>query len=672
MRHLYFAAFVALLVFECGGKAAAVPQVATSYVPYHFGADEGWELAGSGDLGASRILNGKLLLDFTRGAAWIGIAPVDRVILGNVGKLRIHLSAPGSTHPLHVYLRTHFMTFHKTVSAPTAPSEQEIVIDGPPGSGWQWMNGENDGRIHGPLRMGQLRFEANGQSDRVEVELRDITVEGSQPANRLCVVTERREPGSGPLAFLADLRCMLPTSTTGELTWIFRDWNGRELGHGHRESKIPAAGERVSVRIPAEFQTAGLKFVEAEIQLALPDQEVAPLHAYWSPAYSPGDVEGYRDSSLLRASPFGMGLYLDRYRGPDMERAAEIARDAGVKWSREGFSWGRIEPKRGQFDWTYYDGLLGTAKRHGISIYGLVHGWAPWTKPYTPEGIDDYQAFLKELIRHYHADVHHWEIWNEPNIFFWQGPREMYAELLRRSYATVKQTDPTALVLGMSTSGIDYNFIARTMALDAPFDILTIHPYRKVLNDGALINELKIASDLVKGRPVWITEFGWSTFTPHNTLTQDFAPFTERQQASLLVRAYLCTLVAGIHTNTSWYDFRNDGEDPLYFENELGMLHRDFTPKPAYWAYSTMTRMLEGRTLAGKIDAGEGVFAYRFAGKGTVIVLWTADSDRTVKIPVEGKRVMLVNTMGESRDLPAGTATLDLRAGAPIYLKMEN
>jgi hypothetical protein len=130
-------------------------------------------------------------------------------------------------------------------------------------------------------------------------------------------------------------------------------------------------------------------------------------------------------------------------------------------------------------------------------------------------------------------------------------------------------------------------------------------------------------------------------------------------------------LASGIHTNISWYDFRNDGDDPLYFENEMGMLHRDFSPKPAYWAYATMTRLLEGRRMAAQVDAGEGVFAYRFEGQGSVIAIWSPEGDRTVTLPVAGKRVTLVNTIGESRELRAGTVKVELHGGAPVYLVVE-
>ncbi len=647
----------AFLLLACSTCLAAAAPVSTTYTPCRFAAAEGWKITSSGDSGESRLEGPRLVLDFTHGASWVGIAPPDRVLLGNVSRLRIRIHGAG-VHPVRLLLRTHFMTFQKAVPA----AEPEIVFDAPPGPGWQWMSGENDGRLHGPLRLGEIRFEAGGRRDRAELQLEDIVCEGSQPADKLCAMTAH-EAGA---QFSAEVRCLANAPLTGELLWTFRDWDGRELGRGKQPLSVPSHGEpfQAAVALPAPGER---KFVEAEYQAAIPGQDIAPVRPCWTAAPPP-----QTDSTPRPDSPFGMGIYLDRFRGPDLERAASMARDAGVKWTREGFSWGRIEPQRGHFEWSYYDGLVATAKRYGISLYGLVSGWAPWTTAYSAEGIRDYTDFLKELVRHYRADVHHWEIWNEPNIFFWQGPKEMYAELLRKSYAAVKEADPNGKVLGLSTSGIDYNFIARTMALDAPFDILTIHPYRKVLDDQALINELSIVSRLVGSKPVWITEFGWTTLTPHNTLTQDFAPFSERRQAALLARSYLCMLASGIKTNISWYDFRNDGDDPLYFENEMGILHRDFTPKPAYRTYATLTRVLKDLEFAGKVDTGtSGVFAYRFSGSGkSVIAVWSADA-RSVTLPVAGNRISLVNAMGESRGVPSGAVRIDLSEGAPVYVVVD-
>jgi hypothetical protein len=277
--------------------------------------------------------------------------------------------------------------------------------------------------------------------------------------------------------------------------------------------------------------------------------------------------------------------------------------------------------------------------------------------------------------------VKHWEIWNEPNIFFWQGPREMYATLLKRSYAALKEADPEAQVLGLSTAGIDNGYIKWMMELGAPFDVLTIHPYRTILDDAAFIADLKAVSDLVKlpggrRRPVWLTEMGWATHVPHNSIPMDFRPNSQRTQAELIARSYLCSIVSGVEPRTFWYNFRNDGEDPLNFEHCMGILYRDFRPKPAYIAYSTLTRVLKGMKLAGAVPAPEGTFAFRFVGDAgshrTVFCIWNPKADAVVGLEVGAAKVVRTNAVGETEDLvPAGTpktVSVRVRKGASVYV----
>jgi len=288
--------------------------------------------------------------------------------------------------------------------------------------------------------------------------------------------------------------------------------------------------------------------------------------------------------------------------------------------------------------------------------------------------------FVKALVRRYGTQIKCWEIWNEPNIFFWQGPKDLYAELLTKSYAAIKEADATAQVLGLSTAGIDQKFIGRMLELKAPFDVLTIHPYRSRLNDVAFIEDLKKVSDQVKlpdgkRRPVWLTEMGWATHTPHNSLRQDFVPSSLRAQAELIARSYLCAIVSGVEPRTFWYDFRNDGEDPIYFEHQMGIVYQDFRPKPAYLAYGALTRVLQGKEWAGAVDAPTGVMAHRFKSKpgstGEAIALWNPQADAAFDFPITAARVTRVNGIGEEREIlvEGGKIKMELKRGAPVYLK---
>lgn len=653
---------------------AAEPVVKTSYTAYKFSSAESWHMRTSGNPGTTKWNSPALSLDFSHGAAWLGISPPDRCLLGKVEKIHLRARGTAKGHPVHLLLHTHFMTFHKVIGEFAGEGEQEIVTDGPPGPGWEWFGGENDGKIHGPLRVGEIRFGANGDKVRCNLELLGLTIDSNCPAERRCVMVAGTKTVHERSVIMAEVRTLSDVPLEGTLRWQFRNWDRQDLGKGNRSITIPPKAQRLVAEIAMPTISTGCRFVEAEFSLDIPGQKVPAVQAYW---LAPGASAG--DSTLRPESPFGMGLYLGRYHSPETERAARMARDAGVKWSREDFSWGRIEPQKGRFEWDFYDNLLACAKRNGISVYAIVGYWTPWTKPYTEEGINDYVAFLRQLMKRYGKDIKQWEIWNEPNIFFWQGPKELYATLLSKSYAAIKEIDPQAEVLGLSTAGIDYRFIKQMLALKAPFDILTIHPYRSILKDQEFIRDLEKVSDLVRlpdgrRRPVWLTEMGWATHVPHNALGQDFQPNTQRAQAELIARSYLCAIGSGVEPRTFWYDFRNDGDDPLYFEHNMGIVYRDFRPKPAYVTFATLASVLQGKKLDRAIPMADGTLAYRFVstqpGGDRAIAVWNPVRNVTVSLDLEATKATLVNAVGEAqeKEVTAGRVSLQLNGGSPAYL----
>ena len=625
------------------------------YTVFRFAPEERWKIRPGGNNGVSKLEGGKFTFDFTRGARFLALDPPDQTLLGLPTEMRLHLRGEAPGHTLTLHLTTHFMVFQRVLEEVAGPGEHEIVVPMPPGKDWTWFGGENDGILHGPLRLASLVLNGNNKKDRGELELVDVQVKTEYPASRACILLAENQPKDN--VFVATVRSLQPEATEkAKLVWTLRNWDEETVDKGVKEMKLPALAEPVQVVV--NHPDGAQDFLEAEFEVQTEGQKIAPSTAYYV-----GPLKVDLRAKADPAGPFGMGVYLYRYQNTpeglaDMDKSAELAEQAGVAWSREEFNWARIELKQGQYDWSFYDQMVATARKHHIRIYGLLAYWSNSTKPYTQSGIDDYCRFAAAVVDRYRVDVEHWEVWNEPNIFFWQGPKDMYAKLLKQAHDTIKKINPKAQVLGCSTAGIDIAFINKVQQLGGPFDVLTIHPYRAELHDLEFTDELRHTADLVKRadstcKPVWITEMGWTTAAAFPWMGQDFRNVTQRQQAQYLARSYLDAQASGVCPNISWYNFRDDGDDPCNVEYHMGIVHRDLQPKPAYRAFATLTRWLAGKHFVDRVDAGRDVIALRFAGqdnKPSVIALWNPTAPLQGKLAAD-KPVQLINLMGQARTL---------------------
>ncbi|MCC6487014.1 MAG: beta-galactosidase [Candidatus Hydrogenedentes bacterium] len=565
--------------------------------------------------------------------------------------LRVRGGTPGSTLSLH--LGSHFQGFHRVVGTLDG-GEQTFAIPAPP-EGWEFGGGENDGKVRNPLRVVGLTWERGSAEGRpAQLELLELRCKTNIVPDAVLTIFATLH-GDDPAQLTASCRGwnLLNRDVSGTLRAIVRDWDQHVISESESAWTLPANGTPVEYAIPVSVPETR-NFAGVEFQFTANGVHDARSVATYT---RPLDAAG--DTALRPESPWGMGVYLYRYGDHAlMDRVAAMAQAAGVKWSREEFSWAAMEPRLGEYDFSFYDVVVDTANRHGISVYGLLSYWSNWTQPYTEQGIDDFCRWAGAVVRRYKDRVHHWEIYNEPNIFFWQGPKELYPVLVQRCYAAIKEADPSAQVLAISTAGIDRKFIQKCLDANAPFDVLTIHPYRGVLLDANFMKELQLVKEQVGGRPVWITEMGWST---------QVGGKDERAQAQLLARCYLSAIASGACENISWYDFRNDGEDPFYNESNFGVLRSDLTPKPAYRALATICQRLATGTPRLRDDFGEGILAFEM---GESLALWAPINDGSVRIHARGEGLRIRNLMGETLE-PKRDGTLyelELQAGAPVFL----
>lgn len=133
-----------------------------------------------------------------------------------------------------------------------------------------------------------------------------------------------------------------------------------------------------------------------------------------------------------------------------------------------------------------------------------------------------------------------------------------------------------------------------------------------------------------------------------------------------MARCYLASVASGACQNVSWYDFRNDGNDPFYNEHNFGVLRSDLSPKPAYRALMTVCRMLsEGRIEP--LELGSDVLGLRV---GERIALWSPTSAQRIRLRVVAGSPRLLNLMGEDITPPTceNEWTISFEAGSPLFI----
>ena len=119
---------------------------------------------------------------------------------------------------------------------------------------------------------------------------------------RNCASRTTRASSSPRCAALSD------AALDGEIKWQIRNWAGKTIEAGSRKITIPPGAEPLEVAVPRP--PGEHKFLEAEFALSAPEQTVPAIQAYYMAPVAA--AEGA--AQLEPSSPFGMGLYLYRYR----------------------------------------------------------------------------------------------------------------------------------------------------------------------------------------------------------------------------------------------------------------------------------------------------------------------------------------------------------------------
>ncbi|HEX3719778.1 MAG TPA: cellulase family glycosylhydrolase [Verrucomicrobiae bacterium] len=355
--------------------------------------------------------------------------------------------------------------------------------------------------------------------------------------------------------------------------------------------------------------------------------------------------------------PHGVGVNIHFVTGN--EKDLDLIAAGGFKFIRMDFSWEETEPKAGAYDWSSYDELSEHLARRGLrAIFILDYvnsAYEPMVEarravgepspeqhiasPRHPESVAAFARWAAAAARHFRGRGVIWEIYNEPNGGFWR-PKPDAAEYSTMALATakaLKEAEPDATLIAPALSAFDFKFLEPFLASGVLeyLDGVSVHPYRQPTKPPETaargfkeIREMinRYAPESRRGKIAIISgEWGYSSNRKGVSL---------ETQADFAVRQQLANLLNGVPLSI-WYDWKNDGADPDYNEDNFGVVYSDLRPKPAYNAVREMTRALDGFEFKERVDGfGPKDYVLLFAKPdGTKkIAAWTLLEPHTIMI----------------------------------------
>lgn len=350
----------------------------------------------------------------------------------------------------------------------------------------------------------------------------------------------------------------------------------------------------------------------------------------------------------------------------------------GVKWHRCDFWWSIIEPKKGQFQFSYSDkavNMLVSEDRKLMPILCYNPAWEPHTSPVTDEQQELYAKYVYSMVNRYKDKIKDWEIWNEPNITPFWVPRpdaEHYASLLKRAYRAAKKADKDCNVIGFCTAGADFPFIEKVYELGGgnACDTLSYHHYNDLKDESVLEREIYEVKHIMNrygdvNKKIWITEMGLPTGFNADVIK----PFYEGEQAVWMVKKLLTALSTRVVERVFWFTLNDWTTDPEA-DGHWGVTDFTLLPKPSGFAYRTFMRMLGDKNYVGKIYLTDTAQCFLFSKDSNEVVgvVWTKKRTETVRLFSEDKELKVFTLYGAPDSVFRGDyAEIELTP-IPVYV----
>ncbi len=209
----------------------------------------------------------------------------------------------------------------------------------------------------------------------------------------------------------------------------------------------------------------------------------------------------------------------------------------------------------------------------------------------------------------------------------------------------IKSVDSTAIHVLGGLAKNNTTYIQKILAASkgrVPFDVINIHTYCTDDKDGyspeneslGLEKNLGGFMDWCKKtlpeKPVWLTEFGWDTYSTPAQHSYVFAPAP--QQANYIIRSYFVALKMGFEKAFLFMDRDPNSSNVLQYSSSgiISDQASGLTKKPSFYYLATMQKSMGdavfNRVVSYREPAGNNeVYCFEFVNSNqeTVYALWT-------------------------------------------------
>ncbi len=312
----------------------------------------------------------------------------------------------------------------------------------------------------------------------------------------------------------------------------------------------------------------------------------------------------------------GVGFGFSQGSGLLWESVAQQAADldgmvaAGASWVGADIDWPSIQAGGpNAWNWQPTDRLINAARSRGLQVLATADYTPVWARPantsdkHAPNDPAQFATFVRAAATRYAANgVHAWQIWNEPNTaaFFQPHPDpQAYAQLLIAGADAIHSADPSAVVMngGLAPAG---NVAGQTIApndfliqmyaagIGGHVNAISMHPYSfpyspttpATWNPFYMLGYTHLIMTAFgdAGLPIWGTEAGFGT-------GQDAQSLSEAMQAVRMKELVVAWKQLPFAAKLFVYGYRDTLAGSTSVWDNMGMVHRDFSTKPAFAAF---------------------------------------------------------------------------------------